>query len=120
MANQIIRAEYTSDNGTSLTVGINSELLTQLGAGDLVKLGYSDAGTVGMLPLPRQMKPRRVVLYNPAGKRREIICFTAAAPLFTGVETTLDIEDSDGASTTYTRDSARAEQVRKRRKTAAV
>jgi len=120
MANQIIRCEYLSDNGTSLTVGVNSELTTQtVGDPAVSKIGYTDSGTVGMLPLPAQMQPRHVVAYNPAGKARRIICLTPTAPLY-AVGQTIDIEDSDGASTTYTVDRLVAEKARKRRKTAAV
>lgn len=122
MANQIIRCEYVSDNGTSYTVGVDSEVAAHLGGagGAVSTIGYTDAGTVAMDPLPRQMKPRRAVVFNPAGKRREVICLSASADLFTGLQTTITLEDSDGAATVYTRDSVRAEVARKRRKTAAV
>ena len=120
MGNQIIRAEYLSDSGVSFTVGVNSELTTQtIGDPAESKIGYTDSGTVSMPPLPRQMKPRAVVAYNPAGKSRTIICLSPDAPLY-AVGQTIDVEDSDGASTTYTVDRLRPETARKRRKTAAV
>lgn len=117
--NQIIRALYVSDNGTNLVTGINSEVAALLDGSDDSLIGYA-AAPVGTLPVPRQMLPRRVVLFNPAGKRRELICLTTTAPLWVGSSTTIALEDSDGASTTYTVDSRKGEQVRKRRKVVAV
>lgn len=121
MANQIIRAKYVSDNGTELVVGIDSEVAAQTGTTDpaVSLIGYAAAGA-GLLPLPRQMKPRRVVAYNPAGKRREVICLTDTAPLWTGDQTVIPLEDSDGASTNYTVDQKKPESFRARRKAAAV
>lgn len=120
MANQIIRAEYLSDSGVSFTVGVNSELTTQT-VGDPAEslIGYTDSGTVAMPPLPRQMKPRAAVAYNPAGKSRTIICLQPDAPLY-AVGAQISVEDSDGVATTYTVDRLRPESARKRRKTAAV
>lgn len=119
--NQIIRAEYLGDSGNSYTVGINSEVAALLGGDPAVSpIGYTDAGTVGMDPLPRQMKPRRVTVVNPAGIARQVICLSPTAPLWTGSQTTIQLEDSDGNATVYTVQKRHAESARKRRKTAAV
>lgn len=119
--NQIIRAEYLADSGNSYTVGINSEVAALLdGAGPDTLIGYTDSGTVGMDPLPRQMKPRRVTVVNPAGVAREVICLSPTAPLWTGTATQITLEDSDGVATVYTVQRRHAEYARKRRKTAAV
>src|SRR5688500_9225417 len=114
MANQIIRAEYLSDNGVAFTTGSNNEMTPQT-AGDPAEsvIGYTDSGTVAMHPLPRQLKPRRAVCVNPAGKRREIICLQPDAPLY-AVGATISLEDSDGVATTYTVSQLKAESARKR------
>lgn len=121
MANQIIRALYVSDNGTNFSVGVDSEVAAQTGTTDPAAslIGYAPAPT-GTPPLPRQMKPRRVVMFNAAGKRREVICLSPTAPLWTGSQLVIPLEDSDGASSNYTRDQRRDERFRARRKTAAV
>lgn len=117
--NQIIRRRYLSDTGVYFTVGVNSELTVQT-SGDpaVAKIGDAGAGTVADPPFPRQGMPRRVVAFNPAGRRREIVCLTPTASLY-AVGQTIDVEDSDGASTTYTVDALKPESFRKRRKTAA-
>lgn len=121
MGNQIIRAKYVADNGDEFVTGVNSEVTTKTGTTDPAEslIGYA-AAEVGLNPLPRQMKPRRVVLFNPAGKRRELICLTATAPLYLGTQLVIPLEDSDGAETNYTRDGIKPETARKRRKVAAV
>lgn len=121
MANQIIRAKYTADNGDEFVVGIDSEVAAQTGTTDPAAslVGYA-AAPIGLNPLPRQMKPRRVVLFNPAGKRRELIVLSPTAPLWDKTQLVIPLEDSDGASTNYTVDAYKGEQVRKRRKVAAV
>jgi hypothetical protein len=117
--NQIIRRRYVSDNGTNFTIGVNSELTTQT-AGDpaVAKIGDAGAGLTSDPPFPVQGQPRSVVAYNPAGRSRTIVCLTADASLY-AVGQTIDVEDSDGASTTYTVDRLLPERLRKRRKTAA-
>lgn len=121
MANQIIRAKYVADNGDEFVVGIDSEVAADTGTTDPAAslVGYA-AAPIGLNPLPRQMKPRRGVFFNAAGKRREVIILSPTAPLWTGDQAVLTLEDSDGASSEYTLDAKKGEQVRKRRKVAAV
>lgn len=119
MANQIIRAGYTADNGDVFVVGVNSEVAAQLDALSASLIGYSGNPAVGLNPLPRQMRPRRAVLFNAAGNRREVILLTPTAPLAT-IGATINLEDSDGASSAYTVDQVKSESARRRRKTAAV
>jgi len=115
--NSIVKAKYVAENGTELVVGQNAEVLAQVDGGAVPITGYS-LPAVGTLPLPRQLRPRRAILFNPAGKRREVICLTNTCPMWVGTTITLNIEDSDGASTVYTRDQLRQESWRARRKAA--
>lgn len=105
MANTIIAVRYVSDvAGIEFITGMNSELTTQLGASTNPKVGTLGATTgTGKPAMPRGFRPRGVALKNPAGKWRYVTCLRSDSELFTGVETTLSIEDSDGAATTYTR-----------------
>jgi hypothetical protein len=119
MANQIIRALYVSNNGTNFAVGVNAEVASLIDGAAASLIGYA-AAPAGLLPLPRQMKPRRAVVFNAAGRRREVILLSSSAPLATGTSTTIALEDSDGASSVYTVDEVKNESARKRRKVAAV
>ncbi len=115
--NSIVAVEYTSNAGNSFVTGLNEEVFDQ-GSGDPFErlVGGSPALPSEPLdPLPRQMKPRRVVAVNPAGVAREIICLEADAPLYT-IGATITLEDSDGASTTYTVVKLKAEEYRRRTK----
>lgn len=116
MANRIIAAQYTSDAGNEYVVGVNEEVFDQPNAGATGSIlgGSTALPSEPLDPLPRQMKPRRVVAFNPAGKRREIICLTPTAELY-AVGATVTLEDSDGASTVYTVSALKAEQSRRRR-----
>lgn len=117
--NQIIRAGYTSDNGNLYVTGLDSEVAAQLDGLAASKVGYAGNPPAGTDPLPRQMRPRRAVMFNPAGRRREVIILSPAAPLAT-IGETLNLEDSDGAATVYTVDQVKSETSRRRRKVAAV
>lgn len=120
MPNRIVAVEYTSNAGNQYVTGINEEVWDQETAtpGEN-KIGGSTAlPNEALDPLPRQMKPRRVLAVNAAGKKREIICLTAAAPLY-AVGATITLEDSDGAATVYTVTQLRNEEFRRRTQQAA-
>lgn len=105
MANSIVPVRYVSDKaGYEFITGLNSEILAQVGASTNPKVGVNGSVTGTGLPAkPRSLRPRQVALKNAAGKWRYVICLTPTADLYTGVETTLSIEDSDGSASTYTR-----------------
>jgi hypothetical protein len=117
MANTIVAVEYTSNAGNHYVTGVNDEVYSQDGATPGLSLLGGSAATPaeGLDPLPRQMKPRRVVATNPAGKDREIICLTADAELY-AIGAEISLEDSDGAATTYTVTKLKAEEFRRRKK----
>lgn len=115
MPNRIVAAQYTSNAGNQFVVGLNEEVFDQETAvpGER-KVGGSPALTSEALdPLPRQMRPRRVVAVNPAGIVREVICLTQTAPLY-AVGQTINLEDSDGAQTVFTVQKLKAEEYRRR------
>lgn len=119
--NQIIARRYTSDKGEFFTIGMNSEVAIQDAIGGSVgdpAVGGA-AADAGDYPLPRQMKPRRVKLVNPAGKVRYLPLLEANAPLATP-GTQVNLEDSDGVSTVFTSRKVLGEQYRERNKLAAV
>jgi hypothetical protein len=115
MANRIVAVQYTSGAGNAFVTGMNEEVWDQETAtpGEHLVGGSVALPTEALDPLPRQLKPRRAVLRNAAGVTREIICLTSNAPLLT-IGTTIDLEDSDGASTEFTTVATKAESYRRR------
>lgn len=103
MANVILPWVYTSDRGLSYVTGVETEVAAQLdGAGPALKIGGRQATVAdGFPPLPGSVKPRRAYLKNAAGKGRYITVMEPTAAL-ASVGETLNIEDSDGASTAFT------------------
>jgi hypothetical protein len=104
MANQIVGWVYTADDGRDYITGINSEVGAQLnGATPAVALIGGRAATSAdpYPPLPSSVKPRRVYLKNAAKKGRTVTVMTPTADLAT-IGAAIDLEDSDGASTTFT------------------
>lgn len=117
MANVIEAVVYTDDHSRDYVTGVDSEIFAQAGVSTNPKIGGAAAvAGSGNPPLPSSVKPRRVGLKSAAGKWRYVVCLEPTADLFTGVETTLSIEDSDGAATTYTRQKAFGEDFGRNRK----
>lgn len=117
MANVIQAVVYTDDHGRDYITGLNSEIFSQAGVSTNPKVGGTAAvAGSGNPPLPASVKPRHVGLKNAAGKWRYVVCLENTSDLFLGVETTLDIEDSDGAPSTYTRQKAFGENFGRNRK----
>lgn len=104
MANVIVPVSYQSNNGLEFQVGVNSEIAAQLDVDDAPKIGLGGgSATVALLPLPSSVKPRRVYMKNPAGKGRYVIVTNRLASLWLTDAETLNIEDSDGTPTVYTK-----------------
>lgn len=118
MANVIEAVRYTDDKGRTYVTGMDSEIFAQQNGGATApKVGGAAAASgSGDPPLPSSVKPRRVGLKSATGKWRYVVCLTPTADLFTGVESTLSIEDSDGAAATYTRQKAFGEDFGRNRK----
>jgi len=117
MANTIQAVVYTSNAGHNYVTGLNSEVFAQQNAGGTApKVGGADyTGTPRLDELPRNMRPRQVQVADAGGYTRYVVCLTQTAPLWTGAETTVDIEDSDGVSHTCTVVGDLGEKQRRRR-----
>ena len=117
MANTIQAVVYTSNAGHDYVTGMNSEVFSQLNAGGTApKVGGSAYdGTPRLDVLPRNLRPRTVQVDDGAGYTRDVVCLTTDAPLWTGAETSITIEDSDGAAHVCTVIGDRGEKQRRRR-----
>lgn len=121
MPNTILTYVYTSDLGKRYRIGMNSEVATQLVSG-VSKVGAElwDGSEV-LDGMPGNMRPRQVKLVHPTnGTSRYVAALSADCPLFNPLHdtpaTTLNLEDSDGSSATYTKDGTLGEKQRKRHK----
>lgn len=114
MANTIQAVIYTSDTGKQYVTGMDSEVFAQVGASTNPKVGGADyTGTPALDSLPRG-RPRKVYLQSPGKRPRYLVCLSPDSDLFTGVETTITLEDSDGSSATWTRKGLLNEKIRRR------
>lgn len=110
MPNVITPVVYTDDRNRDYVYGMDSEVFAQAGASTNPKVGGQAATLAqGNPPLPSSVRARRVYMKNPAGIGRTIVCLEPSSELFTGVETTLNLEDSDGTATVFTRIRAHSE-----------
>lgn len=97
-----IRWTYVADSGTSYAIAATKAITDQLGVSTNPKVGGS-AAALTVPRLPKQIKPRRVKLYNAAnGVSRSVICYQPDAELLDGTETTLTLEHA-GADIVFTR-----------------
>lgn len=55
------------------------------------------------LAFKRQFKPRHVTVGNATAGYRSVICYTAAAPLFSGSTTSISLPDETGEPVVFTR-----------------
>jgi hypothetical protein len=122
MANVILTYVYVSDTGNRYRIGVNSEVALQL-SGATSKIGATLwDGAEALDGMPGNMRPRQVQVINPAGKVRYVPCLVVDCPLYNpshaDASNTVSLEDSDGASTVYTKQGTLSEHQRKRRKLA--
>lgn len=106
---------YTDDQGNEYKTKVAADVFSQVGASTEPKIGGRDlTGADGNLPvLPRQLKPRTVTVSAAGQAPRRVVCLSADADLFTGVETTITLpvfNDADGAA--FTRYAASGERKR--------
>lgn len=99
-------AIYVDHLGTEYQVGVDAASYAQADGGGDSKLGgpIPATGFAGLQPLPASVKPRRIMMRNPAGKTRYVIVLTPTAELATNPLATMSLEDSNNAATTYTRE----------------
>lgn len=117
MANTIQAVVYTSNAGHDYVTGLNSEVFAQQNAGATAPKvgGAAYTGAPRLDELPRNMRPRQVQVADSTGYTRYVVCLTQNAPLWTGAETTINLEDSDGANHACTVVGDLGEKQRRRR-----
>ena len=117
MANTIEAVVYTSNAGHNYVTGMNSEVFAQQNTGATAPLvgGAAYTGSPRLDVLPRNLRPRQVQVASSTGYTRYVVCLTQDAPLWTGAETSVTLEDSDGASHVCTVIGDLGEHQRRRR-----
>lgn len=118
MANTRVAVVYTDKNGVEYLYTLNGEIVSQtVGDPAVPKVGGRlAAGADKDLPrMPRQMTPRRALMTHATGRDRYVALLSNDAELITNPDATLNIEDSDGASLSYTRHDWYDERVRRPR-----
>jgi hypothetical protein len=74
--------------------------------------GWGAAAGLGLVPLPRGWKPRRVWGYDAVGNLRETRVATTTCDLWTGAATVFQIEANDNTLVDVTRVGTFAENMR--------
>lgn len=117
MANTIQAVVYTSNAGHDYVTGLNSEVYAQQNATTSnPKVGGAlYTGSPRLDELPRNMRPRQVQVADSGGYTRYVVCLTQDASLWTGADTQITMEDSDGASHVCTVVGDLGEKQRRRR-----
>jgi len=93
---------YTDDAGNAFATKIDASVFAQLGTGGPPKVGGGDYAAAPRLPaLPRNLRPR-TALVSAAGNKRRVVCLTNTADLFTGTETTINLQVLGAGAVTYT------------------
>lgn len=94
---------YTDDLGNDYATKIDAAVFAQVGASTNPKVGGVDyTGTPELPPLPRNLKARRA-LVSAAGNKRRVVCLTADADLFTGVENSINLQVLGAGAVAYAR-----------------
>jgi hypothetical protein len=105
---------YTDNEGNDYSMKMDAGVATEVGADLSLKVGGSDYdGTPPLPPMPTNLIPRHVIVSN-AGDKRRVICLETSAQLFTGVETTITLQQLGSAALVYTRVRANHEKWKRR------
>jgi hypothetical protein len=105
---------YTDDDGNQYAIKIDASVAGQIGVSTNEKVGGSDyTGDPELPAMPVNLKPRHVVVVN-AGDFRRVICLELGSELFTGVESTIDLQQLGSAALTYTRHRKNHEEWKRR------
>lgn len=105
---------YTDDEGNDYAMKIDAAVFAQVGVSTNVKVGGSDYdGSPPLPPMPTNLIPRSVIVSN-AGDKRRVICLESGSELFSGAETTIDLQQLGSAALTYTRVRANHERWKRR------
>jgi len=87
---------YEADDHQLFAVQVDADYQLQTGR------GFETLAPEGALPVPRGWLIRKVVGVEPLGREHMATVASVTAPLWTGVETTFDIVDSNGDVQTCT------------------
>lgn len=117
MANIIKAVVYTSNAGHDYVTGLDSEVYAQQNATTSnPKVGGSlYTGSPRLDVLPRNLRPRTVEVADTTGYTRSVVCLSQDASLWTGADTQITLEDSDGAAHVCTVIGDRGEKQRRRK-----
>jgi hypothetical protein len=104
---------YTDDQGVDHEYAVAKYISDQENVGNEVLVG-GEAAIATLNPIPKGMKPRKAYVVNAAGVKRQVVCFTADAPLFATMGTSINLKDGGGVETAFTSQSTCGERKRKR------
>lgn len=102
MANRDLKSVvYTSDDGRDYAMKMDAATFAQGGGTPYV--GGADYDGSPQLPRYPANYRARYVTVSVAGNKRRVVCLTTTAPLWTGTQTTIDLQVLGAAAVTYTR-----------------
>lgn len=102
---------YTRDNGTTIfKTSALSGIVAQGGSGTEYVGGATGLNSTAGVK-PRGFKPRVALCQSAAGLKRRVICYDVDAPLYTGTQTTINL-DVNGVETAFTRYDSEGERRR--------
>jgi hypothetical protein len=111
VARDVQAVVYTDDNGHDWVTGQSADVFSQGKTG-----GADYTGSPQLEGLPRTLRPRGVYVTNGT-RTKFVVCLTAAADLYTGAETTIDLlELGSATAATWTRHKPRGERQQRVRK----
>lgn len=96
MARGFTWCQYTDDDGGAWAVAVDSDYVSHEGR------GWTPIETNALYPLPRTWRPRSVVGLDQSGRRQRAVVSATSSNLWTGLETTFTIRDSEGLPQTCT------------------
>lgn len=105
MARGFVWALYVTDEGVGYGLKVDADSFGQ------ASRGWSNAIGLGVQPLPRGWRARRVYGLEPDGSRHWTRVGTVECDLWTGVVNTFSVETNEGSSVTCTVNERRAERL---------
>ena len=108
---------YTDDSDRDWILGLSADVFAQTAGGGGQKVGGADyTGTPQLEGIPGNLRPRGVYVVN-GSRTKFVVCLEASAPLYTGVETPINLlELGSAAPLTWTRHKPRGERAQRARK----
>lgn len=88
--------DYRDDDGNEWALAVDSDYITD------PDRGWTLAGDTGLVPLPRQWRPRRVIGIDSRGGKQQAVVGSVEASLWTGAVTTFTFKPNSGETETAT------------------